>query len=63
MNYNEKVYNTHKAFDAYQEVMEQWQNDTSNRLLSSKVDLALGEFLGFYSDQYEYEKRMSDALK
>ena len=63
MNYSEKVYNTHKAFDAYQEVMEQWQNDTSNRLLSSKVDLALGEFLGFYSEQYEHEKRTSDALK
>ena len=58
MNYSEKVYNTHKAFDAYQQVMEQWQNDTSNRLLSSKVDLALGEFLGFYSDQYEAERRM-----
>ena len=63
MDYSEKVYNTHKAFDAYQQAIEQWQNDTSNRLLSSKADLALGEFLGFYSEQYEHEKRMSDALK
>ena len=58
MNYSEKVYNTHKAYNAYQQAMEQWQNDTSNRLLSSKVDLALGEFLGFYSEQYEDQRRM-----
>ena len=63
MDYSEKVYNTHKAFEAYQQAIKQWQNDTSNRSLSAKADLALGEFLGFYSEQYEHEKRMSDALK
>ena len=58
MDYSEKVYNIHKALDAYQQAIEQWQNDTSNRLLLSKADLALGEFLGFYSEQYEDEKRL-----
>ena len=58
MDYSEKVNNTHKAFDAYQQAMEQWQNDTSNRLLLLKADLALGEFLGFYSEQYEAERRI-----
>ena len=57
MDYSEKVYNTHKAFDAYQQAMEQWRNDISNRLLLLKADLALGEFLGFYSEQYEAERR------
>lgn len=63
MNYEEKIKNSHKAFEAYQRAIKQWQNDTSNRSLSAKADLALGEFLGFYSEQYEHEKRMSDALK
>lgn len=63
MSYAEKVENTHKAFEAYQQAIKQWQNDTSNRSLSAKADIALGEFLGFYSEQYEHEKRMSDALK
>jgi len=57
MDYSEKVYNTHKAFDAYQQAMEQLRNDISNRLLLLKADLALGDFLGFYSEQYEAERR------